>query len=189
MVHYFFPCGGGNHTYQEMPETFQPELRLCRDGVNAAGEEADVVDAVPLGQTIQIFADRMVGETEIGINQILHVLDAAGITGFVQLHPDAVTYHVIQHDEIVFTLFATLHAVLHLVVACFVMAVDVLSGAEEIPLRSSQFAGVVFIGMLVGAVGQGVDFFGRQVGEVEVQEGNGFSFGDAVSVVGASQPE
>lgn len=43
MVYYFFLCGGSNHTHQKIPETFQPELRLCRDGVNAAGEEAPVV--------------------------------------------------------------------------------------------------------------------------------------------------
>ena len=172
-----------------MSETFQPELSLSGEGVNAAGEKADVVDAVPLGQMIQIFADGMVGETEIGVDQVLHVLDATRVTGFVQFQPDAVARHVVQRDEIIFPLFATLHAVLHLVVTRFVMAVDVLSDAEEIPLRSGQFACVMFTGMLVSTVCQGVDFFWWQIGEVEVQEREDFFFGDAISVVGAGQFE
>ena len=85
MVHYLFLRGGGYHTYQKMPETFQPELSLGRDGVDTFGKAADVVDAVPLRQMIHIFADGMVGETEIGVDQVLHVLDAARVTGFVQL--------------------------------------------------------------------------------------------------------
>lgn len=104
MVHYLFLRGGGYHTYQKMPETFQPELSLGRGGMNTFGKATDVVDAVPLGQVIHILADGMVGEIEIGVDQVLHVLDAARITGFIQLHPDAVTDHVIQHDEILFTL-------------------------------------------------------------------------------------
>ena len=83
MVHYLFLRGGGYHTYQEIPETFQPELRLCRDGVNAAGEEADVVDAVPLGQTIQIFADGMVGAVvrHLGHGDLIIALGECAVVG------------------------------------------------------------------------------------------------------------
>ena len=157
--------------------------------MDAFGKAAYVVDAVPWRQMIHIFADGVVGETEIGVDQVLHVLDAARITGFVQFHPDAVTYHVIQHDEIIFTLFAAFHAVLHLVVARFVMTVDILSDAEEVPLRGSQLACVKFIRMLISAVCQGVYLFGRHIGEVEAQERGDFFFWDAVSVVCAGQPE
>ena len=183
MVHYFFLRGGGYHTYQKMPETFQPELSLGRNGMDTFGKTADVVDAVPLGQMVHILADGVVGNTEIGVDQVLHVLDAARITGFVQFHPDAVAYHVIQHDEIIFTLFSTFHAVLHLVVARFVMIVDILSDAEEVPLRGSQFTCVKFVRMLISTVRQGVNLFGWYVGEVEAQERGDFFFGDAVSVV------
>ena len=96
------------------------------------------------------------------------------------VHPDAVTYHVIQHDEILFTLFATFHAVLHLVVARFVMAVDILSDAEEVPLRGSQLTCVKFVRMLISTVRQGIYFFGRHIGEVEAQERSDFFFGDAL---------
>lgn len=147
------------------------------------GKAADVVDTVPLRQVIYILADGMVGETEIGVDQVFHILDAARVTGLVQLHPDAVTYHVIQHDEILFTLFAPFHAVLHLVVARFVMAVDILSDAEEVPLRGSQLTCVKFVRMLISTVRQGIYFFGRHIGEVEAQERGDFFFGDAVSIV------
>ena len=183
MVHYLFLRGSGYHTYQKMPETFQPEFSLGRDGVDTFGKAADVVDTVPLRQVIYILADGMVGETEIGVDQVFHVLDAARITGFIQLHPDAVTYHVIQHDEILFTLFATFHAVLHLVVARFVMTVDILSDAEEVPLRGFQLTCVKFVRVLISTVRQGVNLFGWYVGEVEAQERGDFFFGDAVSIV------
>ena len=49
MVHYLFLRGSGYHTYQKMPETFQPEFSLGRDGVDTFGKATDVVDAVPLG--------------------------------------------------------------------------------------------------------------------------------------------
>ena len=166
-----------------MPETFQPEFSLGRDGVDTFGKATDVVDAVPLGQVIHILADGMVGETEIGVDQVFHVLDAARITGFIQLHPDAVTDHVIQHDEILFTLFATFHAVLHLVVARFVMTVDILSDAEEVPLRGFQLTCVKFVRVLISTVRQGIYFFERHIGEVEAQERGDFFFGNAVSIV------
>ena len=90
MVHYLFLRGGGYHTYQKMPETFQPEFSLGRDGVDTFGKAADVVDTVPLRQVIHILADGMVGETEIGVDKFLNVLDAASINCLVHLHPDAV---------------------------------------------------------------------------------------------------
>ena len=71
MVHYLFLRGGGYHTYQEIPETFQPEFSLGGDGVDAFGKAAYVVDAVPWRQMIHIFADGVVGETEIGVNCLI----------------------------------------------------------------------------------------------------------------------
>ena len=48
MVHDLFLRGGGYHTYQKVPEPFQPEFSLGRDGVDTFGKAADVVDTVPL---------------------------------------------------------------------------------------------------------------------------------------------
>ena len=63
------------------------------------------------------------------------------------------------------------------------MAVDILSDAEEVPLRGSQLTCVKFVRMLISTVRQGVNLFGRYVGEVEAQKRGDFFFGDAVSIV------
>ena len=73
----------------------------------------------------------MVGDAEVGVDQILNRLDGARIAQFVHFHPNAVFHHFVENMER-FRLLrvrfpsAIFHDMKHFVVACIVIFFDML---------------------------------------------------------------